>query len=392
MHNYTKLNNSFLCPLNLTMLYIALIITASYIILIGVFIWGFDRVNIFKLEKTTPKITFSVVIPFRNEASHLPFLLQSIENLVFPKDLFEVILVDDESTDNSVEIITEFLTNTKTDILIIKNKRTTNAPKKDAITNAINIAKHEWIVTTDADCSLPKYWLNSFDALIQGTQSQCIIAPVKYKTYPTLLSRFQTLDTLSLQAATMGGFGINSPFMCNGANFAYKISLFYKVNGFEGNHNMATGDDVFFLEKVVKHYPQAVRYIKCEDAIVTTNPEPSWQKLLTQRIRWASKTTAYSSYIGKLTGLIVFTKNILVVGLLTVLAFGIFNIKIALAILLFKFSVDWCLIYKSASFFNQKDALRSYALSFFIYPFLSTFIAFCALFKTYTWKGREFRH
>src|SRR5690606_31135182 len=97
--------------------------------------------------------------PFRNEAEKLPTLLQSISELNYPKELFEIIFVDDESDDESNAQLMGFLANSRTDIKIISNIRKTNSPKKDAITSAIDIAKYDWILTTDADCVLPKFWL-----------------------------------------------------------------------------------------------------------------------------------------------------------------------------------------------------------------------------------------
>jgi hypothetical protein len=63
-----------------------------------------------------------------------------------------------------------------------------------------------------------------------------------------ILHHFQQLDIASLQGATIGSFGINKGFMCNGANFVYQI-LFQELNGFHGNDTIASGDDVFLLQK-----------------------------------------------------------------------------------------------------------------------------------------------
>jgi glycosyltransferase involved in cell wall biosynthesis len=160
------------------MILISIIITLIYLLLIGSFVFGFNKTKAFSLKNTASKTTFSVIIPFRNESENLPDLLKSIASLKYPKHLFEIILVDDASKDNSVELIMKFLSSVKYDIKVISNNRTTNSPKKDAITLAINKAKHEWIITTDADCILPKNWLNSFDEFIQKTISKCIVAPV----------------------------------------------------------------------------------------------------------------------------------------------------------------------------------------------------------------------
>ncbi|WP_308993194.1 glycosyltransferase [Mariniflexile litorale] len=369
---------------------ISIIITILYLLLIGSFVFGFDKVKTFKLEELPSKTKFSIIIPFRNEAENLPALLKSIKALKYPKDLFEIIFVDDDSDDDSVEIIKKTLDN-QSNVSVLKNKRQSNSPKKDAITTAIGHAKNEWIITTDADCVLPNYWLDSFDEYIQKNDVNCIAAPVTYLEKNHFLSRFQLLDILSLQGATMGGFGINKPFLCNGANFAYQKTLFYELNGFEGNTNTASGDDIFLLEKAIKKHLKHVHYLKCDYTIVKTHSQLTWESLLSQRVRWAAKTSVYNNWFGKVTGLIVLLNNALIIALLVLLIVGVFNLKVFLYITIIKFNIDFFLIYKSALFFNQKGVLRSFIVGFLVYPFFSVYVAFISVFSSYKWKGRTFK-
>jgi len=367
---------------------ISIFIVLMYLILIGRFAFGFDNVKSFEPENSPSKTAFTIVIPFRNEAENLPSLLQSIAELQYPKHLYEIVLVDDESEDNSVDLIMSFQSNTQVDISVINNERKTNSPKKDAITKAISISKHEWIVTTDADCLLPERWLASFDAFIQKTNVKCIVAPVTYRIKNNFLQQFQLMNVLSLQGATIGGFGIGRPFLCNGANLAYKKDLFLELNGFTGNTNIASGDDVFLLEKAVKSYKKDVNYLKCEQAIVITKPELSWDDLISQNIRWAGKTRAYSNWFGKLTGFIVLLMNGLIVTTLLLSILQLFSFKSFVYILVIKFFIDFLLVYKTIIFFKQKDHLKNFYTSFLLYPFFSVYIAFISVFRGYKWKGR----
>ena len=378
------------------MVLISIIITVLYLLLIGSFAIGFDKVKIFKLEDISAKTKFSVIIPFRNEAKNLAALLKTIGFLEYPKELFQIIFVDDESEDDSVKIIENFIkekpfASPQLNISIIKNKRETNSPKKDAITLAIKQAKYEWIVTTDADCLVPKYWLDSFDAYIQKKDAKCIAAPVTYIIKNNFLDKFQLLDMFSLQGATIRGFGIKKPFLCNGANFAYTKALFHELNGFNGNTHTASGDDIFMLEKVVNKYPKQLHYLKCEFATVFTKTQPNWNSLLSQRVRWAAKTSGYNNWFGKFTGLIVLLINALIIVLLTLTILGVFNLKIFVYILIIKFNIDFFLIYKSALIFNQKRVLKSFIVSFIYYPFFCVYVAFISLFSSYKWKGRTFK-
>ncbi|MCT4630379.1 glycosyltransferase [Winogradskyella sp.] len=368
-----------------------------YLIFTGTLVFGFDKVEDFKLKDLKPKTKFSIIIPFRNEANNLPQILNSITNLNYPKDLFEVIFVDDDSKDNSVEIIKSKLDfdklsrTKKIQFQILKNNRVSNSPKKDAISTAIKIAKHEWIVTTDADCVLPKYWLDSFDEHIQTTDTNCVAAPVTYNGRNSFLNRFQTLDILSLQGATIGGFGLKLPFLCNGANFAYNKSAFIEINGFEGNTNIASGDDIFLLEKFKKLDHKKVSYLKSNKAILSTKPVSSFSELIQQRLRWASKTSHNPNWFSKALGLIIFLGNLVCIAILPLLLFEFIKPKIVIALLVIKFSIDFLLLFKTSRFFKQESLLFSYLGSCLMYPFFCVYIVILSLFKSYQWKGRTFK-
>ncbi|WP_304142689.1 glycosyltransferase [Mesoflavibacter zeaxanthinifaciens] len=234
------------------MLIVAVIILLLYLLLIGKFAFAIDKVSEFKLENIPAKTKFTVVIPFRNEAENLPTLFKSISKLNYQTSLFEIILVNDDSEDLSKDIVTKFISNSALDITLIENERQSNSPKKDAISSAIKISKYDWIITTDADCVLPKYWLDSFDTFIQQNDAKMVVGPVTYHQVNGFLKHFQLLDFLSLTGSTIAGFGIGKPFLCNGANLAYKASFFNSMNGFEGNDTIASGDDIFLMEKALK--------------------------------------------------------------------------------------------------------------------------------------------
>ena len=216
------------------------VILGVYLLLIGSFIFGFYRLNTFYPQRTPLNVCFSVIIPFRNEEQHLPKLLSSIVQLDYPKQTF-------------VPLIQRYLTNTGIDFKIINSQRISPSPKKDAITTAIHQAQFDWIITTDADCLLPQQWLNTFAAFSEKQPTKMIVGPVTYTSSatPSFLTYFQILDFMSLQGSTVGGFGIGHPFLCNGANLAYKKHHFIQLNGFKGNDTIASGDDIFLFEKFI---------------------------------------------------------------------------------------------------------------------------------------------
>jgi cellulose synthase/poly-beta-1,6-N-acetylglucosamine synthase-like glycosyltransferase len=381
---------------------IFIFISIAYLLLMISLIFGWKQIPEFSPDFLPAETGFSIIIPFRNEAENLPLLLKSLEDLQYPTEKFEILLVNDASEDNSVRICQEFKKqHSQLSIKILENNHQSNSPKKDAISTAIGEAEFEYILTTDADCLVPNLWLQTFNDFIQKSQPNLVAAPISLTpTSPPLTppkrgrirpSRaFEELDILSLQAAGAGAFGIGQAFMCNGANLCYNKKAFLKVDGFSGNNGIASGDDVFLLQKFQnKKYKMA--FLKSREAIVQTRPQENLSALISQRIRWAAKAPAYKSLFSKFAGAIVFLMNAgLVLGAVLSLL-EIWPYYPVLIIFLLKFNVDFALLYLSAKFFKREEVLRSYFWSSLAYPFFSTYVALKSLVSGYKWKGRKFQ-
>jgi glycosyltransferase involved in cell wall biosynthesis len=362
---------------------VLLIIILFYCLAIIVLIYDFTRVNTIDYVGLTPKIKFSIIVPFRNEAENLPILLQSLSKLNYPMELFEVILVNDDSEDKFKVPSLNFK------ISVINNIRVSNSPKKDAIVTAMQIVTTDWIITTDADCTVNANWLLTLDNYIQLHDVAMIAGAATYDCGNSFLHHFQQLDLASLQGSTIGSFGIAKGFMCNGANFAYTKSFFQELNGFEGNDEIASGDDVFLLQKAIAKSPEKVHYLKSQNNIVITKPLDDWKSLFYQRVRWASKTSSYQSTFGKGLGVLVFAGNLgLIVGV-GYWVLGVIPFQNIVLLFLLKFLVDTVLIYK-ANYFLTKTKIQYLILSSLLYPFFSVSVALYSLFGKYEWKGRTF--
>lgn len=359
-------------------------ILAIYVVNIAMLIYGFLKIKKYKKGYLEPKNSFTIIVPFRNEKENLPILLESFSNLNYPKNLFEVILVDDSSEEKFQ------VSNSRFQVSQIDNIRVSNSPKKDAITTAMQHVKTDWIITTDADCMVPENWLLTFDQYIQENKVSMLAGAVTYQCKNSFLDHFQQLDLTSLQGATIGSFGLNKGFMCNGANFAYTKSLFKSLNGFEGNEKIASGDDVFLLQKAIEKFPNEVQYLKAEEAIVLTKPTENWKVLFHQRVRWAAKTSSYQSTFGKFLGLIVFLGNLSFVIGFFFLLFGIWSYPIFVIFAFLKFAIDYVLLSKTNQFL-AKTRIKSLLLSSIVYPFFSTTVALYSLFGSYQWKDRRFK-
>lgn len=367
-----------------------ILIFFNYVFFIGLLIWGFSKVKTFQQKRSESKTGFSIVIPFRNEEHNLPDLLQSLTQLNYPKEQFEIVFVDDASKDNSARVINNWrMENPWIHLTILDNVRVSKSPKKDAITRAVMIAKHPWIITTDADCMVQPEWLSVYDTYIQNNTAEMIAGAVRFPTKGFLLSHFQQMDLLSLQGASIGSFGLGEAFMCNGANFAYTKTFFSDLKGFHGNNHIASGDDVFLLQKAIANCPEKVHYLKHQGAIVTTKPEKSWFKLFKQRVRWASKASAYQSDFAKGMAIVVFLANFILVSGLLLLAFNLMHWPLLLTLFCIKFIVDFILMYQANRFL--KMSMYSVFVSSLIYPVFSTLVALYSLIGGFEWKRENIK-
>ena len=374
------------------MIYILILISIIYLAFIMAFIIGFEKVETVKNNDAVPKNRFSIVIPFRNEAHNLPGLLKSISIINYPSELFEILLVNDDSQDYFNLIIEEFTNrNPSLNFQLLKNIRKTNSPKKDAINTAINLSNFEWIFTTDADCVVPVNWLKLFNQFIEDENPVFISAPVKFSLQNSLLSHFQNLNFTSLMGSTLGGFGIDNPFMCNGANLCYHKETFFELKGFEGNTNIASGDDIFLMEKMFRIYPNKVKFLKSKESIVETRSENSWKLFMNQQIRWASKSVSYTIFFAKFVGIIVFLESlmVLILGIFTLL-FPQFWLTFIIVFAI-KIMVDFMLIAQTSVFLKSTKSLKYYLPISLFYPFFIVFTGFLSTFKNYEWKGRSFK-
>lgn len=351
---------------------------------------GYAKINTFDFEQTDSGITFSVIIPFRNEEANLHALLDSISQLNYPKDKFELIFVDDFSDDFSVNVINKWrLQNGKFQTTLLENLRISGSPKKDAISRAVPIIQNKWIVTTDADCIVPPNWLSALNSYIGSNDVRMIAGPVSYSGSRSFLHHFQRLDMISLQAATIGGFGLHSGFMCNGANFAYTKELFCALGGFSSNDTIPGGDDVFLLQNAVTQFPDQVHYLKSQSSVVVTKPLNSWTALFNQRVRWASKTSDYNSAFGEDLALAVFLGNLAVVLSIGFYCVGFIGWQVPVVLFMLKIITDTVLLVQANNFFRCATVFHGF-ISALLYPFFCVGVAIYSMAGKFEWKGRKY--
>ncbi len=339
-----------------------------------------------------PTTRISLIIPARNEEAQIAACLQSIYRQNYPAHLLEVILIDDNSTDSTLETARHVSPGDFTLVCYrlppVENNR---APKKRAIEKGISMATGELIVTTDADCTSGPDWLRTIAAFRQQSKNVFMAAPVKIAAGRSLLSKFQALDFLTMQGIT--GAAVSKRFhnMCNGANLAYEKKVFHEVGGFAGIDHIASGDDMLLMNKIAAAYPAQLGFIRSQAAIVTTLPAKNWKAFLQQRIRWASKATHYRQPAIFLVLLLVYITNLLLLGFLVMGSWQTAAFFYFALLCTDKFFMEVFFVFDVANFFQQKKLLPWLFLLQPLHIFYIVVSGLLGQFKTYEWKGRKLK-
>lgn len=234
----------------------------------------------------------SVIIPARNAAGEIGRLLESLGRQDYPASRWEVIVVDDGSSDNTIGYVSSYTHD-------IPSLRVISAPpcegpayKKNAIAEGIRQAKYEWILTTDADCQAGKGWLRSMAACMQG-DTVLVSGPVQLEDGGTLFGKFQQLEFAGLIGIGAANIYAMTPNMCNGANLAYRKDAFRQVGGFAGVDRLASGDDELLMHRMFRHRLGKLVFAMHPNALIRTPAHQQWRDFANQRIRWVSKGRQY---------------------------------------------------------------------------------------------------
>ena len=365
---------------------------AAYGVLMALYTRGHWNLRAFVAKGKTPQTKFSIVIPARNEAANIENCIAGILAQNYPSHLFELIVIDDFSEDETANIVGSIALQYNNVRLLRLQDFTKDenivAYKKRAIEIAIEQANHPWIVTTDADCSFTNNWLASYDAYIQEHNCVMIAAPVSYKNTGSFLSVFQVLDFISLQGITAAAVGSGSHTLCNGANLCYSKEAFESVGKFSGIDHLPSGDDMLLMHKMKKSYPEKIGYLYAQDAVVITAPSATLDLFIQQRIRWSSKALGYQDKIIFWILLLVYLVNFSLLVYLPVNLIETGNINNWLVFIGCKTLVEIPFMYAAAKFFKQQKLLWWFLL---MQPFhiLYTVVAgWFGTFGSYKWKGR----
>jgi cellulose synthase/poly-beta-1,6-N-acetylglucosamine synthase-like glycosyltransferase len=336
----------------------------------------------------------SVLIPARNEEKNIVDCLRSLAQQTYPKDLFEVIILDDHSTDGTAAAVSAFvgggLRVSCVRMAEVPHPETIKAHKKFAIETGVKKACGELIVTTDADCTFPAGWLTTLADCYEEKGAKFIAAPVRIVSRNrSLLSIFQILDFLTLQGITGAAVYKRFHSMCNGANLAFSREAFFAVDGYRDIDSIPSGDDMFLMHKIWLRYPYGTFFLKSREAIVSTAAETTWKRFIHQRTRWASKADRYDDKRIFWVLLLVYLLNVLFILLAVGACWNPWWLWLLVVLLFVKTVVEYPFVSAVAVFFGQGDLMVYFAPLQPLHICYTVVIGWLGKFGSYQWKDRK---
>jgi len=362
-----------------------LVVFGIYFFGLLLFLVGWERSLNFPWTRADTMQTFSVIVPVRNEEKNIRALIQSVSEINYPSDKFELIIVDDHSADQTAEVAQQTLSRLSNGRVIYAEKE----GKKNAITEGIECAKGEIILTTDADCKLPAALLQKLNDSFSDLHTQFVMGAVKVDPTPGFFSRLQSLEFTSLIGTAAASCGLGHPLMCNGANLAFRKDAFKRLNGYEGNLQIASGDDEFFMRKVLNLFgPGSIRFLNDDDTVVITKPQPTLRDFFRQRIRWASKWRYNTSGLAQGVAGFVFILQLSWIALLVTIIFEPAN-RVLVYLAMTKILLEGLFLWRVTLFLKQPFSLAGFFLLQILYPLYVALVGLLANTMSVNWKGRK---
>jgi len=362
-----------------------------YSILILYYTYGWYRLSSYSpTQDTVIHNRVSIIIPARNESHNIEYILEDLVHQTLSKEKFEVIIIDDHSTDNTVKLIKEFrAAHVSLDLKLINlsTDRKSTQFKKKAIQEAISKSNGDLIITTDADCRIGKRWVETILTFYEKEKPKMIVGPVSFHNEESIFEKMQTEEFLSLIAITGGAIRMNKPIMCNGANLAYEKNAFIEAGGF-GSDNFSSGDDIFLMLHIRKIFgARSIRFIKSYNALVFTEAQKNFSGFLHQRIRWASKNKGYEINI-LFVSFTVYMLNLLIFTGLISSAFEPALFPVIVLTMLIKVLVDAPILI-GIGIFAKRVGLLIYSIPLVVlYPIYIILVGAWGILGNYRWKGR----
>jgi cellulose synthase/poly-beta-1,6-N-acetylglucosamine synthase-like glycosyltransferase len=371
-------------------LLIFLALAVYYFLFLLKIFFGLGKLQI-KGDKDLINEFISIIVPFRNEEENIEEVYLSLVNQNYPKDKYEIIFINDSSTDNSKSILKKIANAPNICIYDAVDDDSSKAHKKRAVTFGIEQSRGEIIVTTDADCIHPNTWLRSLLKYLDSSTA-FISGPVKFDNSENLFEKIQSLEFAGLVITGAGLIGANDPMICNAANIAYRKKVFEEVGGYSNQMEISSGDDEMLMQKIHRDTSYKISFALDKCAVVSTKANKTISEFYYQRKRWASKGLFYKNnfILLKLILIYFFYLSIFLLPILGVLISSKFIMIFFISILIKMFS-EYLVLKRGINLLFEKDLLRPFLITEILQvPYLLV-AGFTGVFGNYIWKDREIK-
>lgn len=342
-------------------------------------------------SKQIPKEFISIIIPFRNESENIISNIKSIIKQNFPKENYEVIYVDDNSSDNSFQILDNYPKPINVKVLSLPRDYSPNAHKKRAIRYGIENSTGDIIMTTDADCFYSENWLSSMLSNIDD-ETGFISGPVEFLNDDGMFSKLQKLEFAGLVITGAGLIGIGKPTICNAANIAYRKKTYEEVNGFYDQMDLSSGDDELLMQKIAKDTKYKVKFSLLTESIVKTSASKNINEFYHQRKRWASKGLFYKNVRLIITLILIylFYLGLVIQPFLILLISSSFAYSFGLSLVI-KLVFEYLILLKGKNILFPKLSLKPFIFAEFLQVPYIIIAGFSGLFGNLEWKERKIK-
>ncbi len=363
------------------------LILSVYCLLVLVLLMGWTRMR----QRRMPglgkiKSGISVIVACRNEEENIENLAHCFSALQYPVDKFEVILVDDHSTDKTIEKIKINTKDLPNFVLVQLQEKASG--KKSALQIGISRSKFDIIATTDADCSTPPDWLSYLSLFFENEETKMVVGAVRFAESHSFFSRLQAMEFSSLVGTTAAAIALNHPVMSNGANLAIRKEAFEVVDGYSGNIQIPSGDDEFLMRKIFRRYSKGIAFMNFSESTVNSQPQSSIHDFCNQRLRWAGKWKHHSDILTRMLAVFILLSQITFV---TLIIENIVYPDRTLFLVFFKILIESIFIFVVMRFLGLRFNWLVFIMLQIIYPVYVTGIGLYSLSGSYQWKQRNYK-
>lgn len=358
-----------------------------YIFLLMAWIVGWNRAihrDQIPYKSVDHEPLISVVVPVRNEEDNIGLLLDDISRQCYSN--FNVFILDDHSEDKTKAIVQRYVEKDCRFLLLESH----GVGKKHALTQGILAAGSSVIVTTDADCRVTENWIAGLSQYFRNENVKMVFGGVKMEE-ESFFSTLQSLEFVSLIGSGAATATLGFPTLCNGANLAFRKSVFEEVGGYSGNLHIPSGNDEFLMRKFLNRYSHGVKFAADPQTVVTTLPNKDIKHFIHQRIRWAGKWKLNQSLLSKAFALFIFCFQCAVVFLPVFILMHWVSPLAGLLLWLAKVTVEFIFLRKISRFLRVSWSWSAFMVLQFIYPFYAVIIGFVSNFRSFEWKGRKLK-